>query len=230
MSVMRQGYGSEWHLRSMLATTPERVSHEILTALTSAGLSSARDLVWHQSYLTMEEPEICGLDFLDSSLLVRQEWSKWWPQRGNVQNWDAVGTLHLEGGETEWLLVEAKANLQEVCSNCGAKEHGGLPLIRSALRETQVAAGVAGEPDWTQPHYQYPNRLALLHFLHRQGVAARLVFLYFTGDKGNERRVCPRSREEWAGTLECMKRTLGLNGQSELEKHVHEVFLDVKTA
>jgi len=50
--------------------------------------------------------------------------------------------------------------------------------------------------DWNQPYYQYANRLAFLHFMGTQGVAARLCFLYFTGDAAPG-RTCPKSREAW---------------------------------
>src|SRR4051812_4134667 len=101
---MRKGYGSEWHLRSMLAKRQERVSSEVLSVLAAAGLSSSSRVDWHPTYLEMGAPELCGLDFLESGSPVRREWLKWWPQSGNVQNWDAVGTLQHDGGATEWLL------------------------------------------------------------------------------------------------------------------------------
>lgn len=228
MSVMRHGYGSEWHLRSLLSTKPENVSSAILSELAVLGVPSASEVVWESSYLKVGEPELCGLEFLDPSSPARQEWRNWWPQTGNVHNWDAVGTVRHNGHPRECLLVEAKANLQEVRSNCGAEEHGGLPKIRGRLRETQLAVGLKPERDWTKGHYQYANRLALLHFLRSQAVPARLVFIYFCGDYGDDRRNCPRSRDGWKPTLAAMKEHLGLRGESELEQHVHEVFITVE--
>jgi hypothetical protein len=32
-----------------------------------------------------------GLEFLDSASDVKSAWVKFWPQSGNVPNWDAVG-------------------------------------------------------------------------------------------------------------------------------------------
>jgi hypothetical protein len=228
MSVMRVGYGSEWHLRSLLAAEPARVEEAILSALKADGVVLARSIIWHPTYLKLETPEVCGLDFLERGSQARMAWKSWWPQSGTVHNWDAVATLCHQTGQKEWLLIEAKANLQEVESNCGAKEHGGLALIRLSLRTTQLACGIADERDWTKGHYQLANRLALLHFLRRSGVAARLIFIYFIGDRGNARRDCPASREPWDRKLGEVRSHLGLTGKSDLEKNLHEVFLCVE--
>jgi len=32
-----------------------------------------------------------GVDFVDPRLAVSANWKKFWPQTGNIPNWDAVG-------------------------------------------------------------------------------------------------------------------------------------------
>jgi hypothetical protein len=169
------------------------------------------------------DAERTGLDFLSASDPVRQGWSRWWPQTGNVQNWDAVGKLTIDGRE-EWILLEAKANTQELETECGAKERGGLPQIRQCLAECRQAMGITGELDWFRPYYQYANRLAVLHFLALHGIDARLLFVYFTGDKIPNRN-CPSSIEGWEPILKTMKAALGLTGKSHIEQRIYELFL-----
>ncbi len=173
----------------------------------------------------MLDGEWKGLDFLPDDLPAKDDWRKFWPQTGNVPNWDAVGWLQ-QGPQMDLLLVEAKAHVEEIQSRCGAKEQGGLSRIRSAFQEAKAAFGVQGDPDWLEPHYQYCNRLAALHFLMRHGVSARLVFIYFLGDN-NPHGGCPLDEAAWQAVLEPMKAQLGLTGGSQLERRVHEVFLPV---
>lgn len=169
--------------------------------------------------------ELTGVDFLATQHPARDAWCEFWPQRGNVQNWDAVARLKYPDRD-EWALVEAKANVEELRSASGAKHPGSVSKIKLALDETKRAMGVNPERDWTQPYYQYANRLAFLHFLATQGVAARLCFVYFTGD-AVPGRTCPRSQKEWKPAIDEMKANLGLTGKSEIEKRVHHVFLPV---
>jgi len=91
----------------------------------------------------------------------------------------------------EWLLVEAKANIQELKSSCGAKEkgqrsEGGRKLIAHTLAAVKSTLGVAEDRDWLNGYYQYCNRIAVLEFLNRQKVPTRLMFIYFVGDKGSD--------------------------------------------
>lgn len=235
MSKIFQGFGSEWHMRTLLARSPEVISQAVLSVLSESGINYPSDINWHPNYLELGKPELRGLDFLPIDSPVRLEWVKHWPSQGNVHNWDGISSFQKEGGDKEWLLIEAKANLQEVRSNCGAKgmkegekaAPGGLTLIKATLEKAQEAIGISREKDWTRGHYQYANRLALLHFLHSHGIAARLVFLYFSGDAGGGNRNCPDSPDGWTKTLRDMKKSLGLTGESNLEQHVHEIFLTV---
>jgi hypothetical protein len=148
-----------------------------------------------------------GVDFVDSSSGVKSVWLEFWPQSGNVPNWDAVGRLELDS-VTEYLLVEAKAHVEELQSTCTAKEakqEGGLDKIMDALKTTIKASGSAAEVDhWLGPYYQYANRLAHLHFLIEHGIPARLVFIYFCGDdwggkalRNGKSPICPEDTTAW---------------------------------
>ena len=69
----------------------------------------------------------------------------------------------------ELVLVEAKAHLGEIGSNCSAKE-AGRGIIRKAFERTQDALSVNTSSDWTEKYYQYANRVACLHLLTQTGL------------------------------------------------------------
>ena len=175
---------------------------------------------------TWRDGEWKGLDFLDLDNPARMAWQKAWPQRGNPPNWDAIGRVTVDGIK-EWLLVEAKANTEELHSSCQASEAGGRPLILQALTATQARLGVAAERDWLERYYQFANRVFVLDLLLGSKVPARLLNIYFTGDLGDERRSCPADIRGWDQALASLKAHIGLPRTHALEGRMHEIFLSV---
>ncbi len=106
-----------------------------------------------------------------------------------------------------------------------------MDQILAAFEATQAARpGRLGPHAWMGPYYQFYNRLAFLHFLREQnGIPARLLFVYFLGDKFPEGRaeVCPETEEEWQPALEEIERTIGWTAGNPLADHVHKLFLPV---
>jgi hypothetical protein len=160
---MGNGYGSEFHLLRYLGYHRHELNRAVEEKI-GGRVSDWLDFpVGGKGKLGKEWK---GVDFVDSPSDVKSAWLKFWPQTGNVPNWDAVG--HLESNsDNECLLVEAKAHVEELHSSCGASKKGGLDTIRTALEGTITASGSAAEiDDWLSPYYQYANRLAHLHFLY----------------------------------------------------------------
>jgi hypothetical protein len=231
MGEMGCGYGSEFHLLRYLGYHRRDLNHAIEQE------TGGRVLDWLDFCFDSRrkfpdlDAEWQGLDFLGpDSEGVKTAWEGFWPQTGNVPNWDAVGLLQLQS-RTEFILVEAKAHLEEVRSECGAHEGGGLPMIRKAFAETIAAHRFKADPDeWLKPYYQYANRLATLHYLTQHNVLSRLACVYFTGDDATRYKghvLCPQNEQEWNACLHEMDRRLGITGSSELEQRVHRVFLPV---
>ena len=229
MGIIGHGYGSEFHLLRYLG----RHRHDLNQAVEEQ--TGGRVLDWLDCGFDQArrfphlDTEWRGVDFVDQDTDVRSDWSKFWPQTGNVPNWDAVGLLQ-SSSYVEFLLVEAKAHSAEIQSECTAVEAGGLAMIRQALGETIAANGFASNAEnWLRPYYQHANRLAQLHFLRQHNVPARLLFIYFLGDGFPEekKKVCPKSKEEWGLCLQPVYSHLGLTGKSDLEKRVHNLFLQV---
>lgn len=158
----------------------------------------------------------------------------WWPTTGNVPNWDAVGRREIDG-QTEWLLVEAKAHLHELDQRCAAKdagEGGSREVIARRLDEVKAALSPGNPNDWLAHYYQYANRLATLWFLQEHGVPARLLHICFLGDE--DFRDAPGTREEWfcgrrrVSGVDTMQQWFGRPFTHALEVRLHELFLSVE--
>ena len=233
MSTIGHGYGSEWHLLRWLGYHRQELSARVASAVGADGVAwfdlgpnlksrdaFDRDLEW------------VNLDFLHSDDSARAAWARAWPRASGRAgpHWDAVGRAHF-GARTEWLLIEAKAHLGEVRSDCGATSPGSIAKIEAAFADTAPSFGVADTTKWLRGHYQLANRLTLLHVMNTNGAAARLVLIYFFGDDATRYRgavVCPPNAAGWRGTLDAMHGHLGWTpGQGVLGAPVHEVFLPV---
>jgi hypothetical protein len=231
------GYGSAWHLLRCLGWQRARFTSRIAAEV------GATQITWldfigytgNQSYpsgMPIRDGEWKRIDFITDAH-VQQAYNEFWPTRGEQQNWDAVGKAVIAGTE-EWLLVEAKAHPAEIRANgTDAKETGGRPTIRSAFVKTLQALGhddaaaPAQAEQWLKGHYQHANRVATLHFLTKHGIQARLIFLYFCGDRHPDDKFCPANPEEWKPTLQKIDENLGLKRTSTLEQRVHNVFVNV---
>jgi hypothetical protein len=224
MGAIGNGYGSEWHLLRHLGQHRACLNEAVSTA---TGATSVR---WLDFPFDGKKPRLDrewqGLEFLPVDDPARAAWNDYWPQTGTQQNWDAIGRASI-GGREEWLLVEAKAHLDELNSRCGAKEKGGLAQIRDALTGLKRALSIDEKCDWLNGYYQLANRLAVLNFLTENGVPARLVLIYFTGDTRDDRMTCPRNEVEWQDALSDQDQWLGLKRDHPLAKRIHKVFLPV---
>ncbi len=223
MSIIGYGYGSEWHMLRYLGYHRKALNSAV-EELTGGTVKEWLDRPFN-SQKKFLDAEWKGLDFLPDDSPAKNEWKNFWPQTGNVQNWDALGVFQ-KGSSKEFLLVEAKAHLGEIRSQCGAKEIGGKLLIVKALDEAKHAFGVSQEKDWLRPYYQYCNRLAILHFLIKHGIGARLLFIYFLGDK-RQNAICPEKENEWEIELNKMYDHIGPLENPELTNRIHHLFLPV---
>ena len=121
MGKMGNGYGSEFHLLRYLGYH----RHDLNRAVEKE--TGGRVSEWLDFAFGGEERldrEWKGVDFVDSASDIKSAWMKFWPQTGNVPNWDAVGRLELNSG-VEYLLVEAKAHVEELQSSCSASRTAG---------------------------------------------------------------------------------------------------------
>ena len=172
------------------------------------------------------DAELRGLEFLyDWRPDLKPSWEAFWPTGGGLQTWDAVGRLCAEPGP-DLLLLEAKSHVDEMDSDCRAKNPGGLLKIQRSFEEVKRSLGASPDADWTRGYYQAANRIATLYFLQREHVPARLLFVYFLGDRVSARK-CPRTAEEWKPAINAQWAHLGLATDHCLANRVHGLFLPV---
>jgi hypothetical protein len=216
------GYGSEWHFDHYRRVQPLVLDQEIKTAM---GKADAQ-IEWDYPCADVLANEPRGLEFLGADPSQRktlEAWRTFWPQTGKQINWDGVARDLTTG---EWLLFEAKANHPEFCSSvCGAVGKGRV-LIESAMSKVKRHLNVHRDFHWLGTYYQYANRLACLYFLNvLRRIPARLVLVYFTGDKFPDGRECPLNEARWRELIQACHLTLGLEEDHPLRQQVHEVFV-----
>jgi len=124
-----------------------------------------------------------------------------------------------------WLLVEAKANVEELRSSCKASPDGGRPLIEACFALTRQRLGVARDRDWLSGYYQLCNRLAVLDLLNEHGAPAHLLNIYFVADRSGPGRSCPQDAAAWEPGLRDMEEHVGLPAGHRLASQVHKLFL-----
>ena len=220
-------YGSAWHMLRMLGYHRGYLEQKIKAQVK---LMKTEWLDFH--FEGGGDQELTGLEFLKNGTNVEKKalkaWSDFWPQQGTPHSWDAIGKAIMPDGREEWLLVEAKAHLGELNTDCGAKAEKSLYTITRALAETGKSLNITNPESWLNGYYQYANRLAVLHFLNKHNVPARLLFIYFCGDTSSASRICPGDEAGWTETLQKQDKHLGLtNCTGELTRRVHKVFLNI---
>ncbi len=222
------GYGSDCHLLRFLGRHREFLDQNV-SRETRASAVRWLDFGFRpkQGQGDWPDVEIRGLEFLREDSPARRDWEKsYWPQTGNVQNWDAIGQVTVNGHQ-EWLLVEAKAHIGELKVDWGAKSERGVSMIEAAIEDTKQALGVGHDRDWRKGYYQYCNRLIALNFLNKHGEPAHLLFIYFCGDIRSDGAECPSDPAGWTEALEAQDQHVGLPSGHYLEDRVHSLFLQV---
>ena len=233
MATFGNGYGSECHLLRYLGRHRECLNRSVCEVV------SATDVRWLDFRFATswpgEKPESLwpdeewkSLDFLEEQNPdVVVAWKKSWPHGRGVMNWDAVGKIEVDG-TWEWMLVEAKSHTGELHSQCGAKSKKSIGMIKNTFEKVKSTLGAKKEDDWIKGYYQYANRLAILHHLTKHNVKARLLFVYFCGDKWpKNNKNCPKNEAGWGEALEEQAKHLGLDENHQLVQRIHKLFLPV---
>jgi len=210
--------GSQKWIQVLINARPELLNVRIREEIASL---SGREICWVSPLKQDGFAEYRDAAFLEKLNLqdLSEELQKFWPNRG--PQWDALGRT---SDEKAFILVEAKANVPELVSFCGAKDRESLKTITASLSETRQWLNCK-EPriDWKYGFYQYANRLAHLYFLRRKAQKeAYLVFLYFLEDSTR----IPTSRDVWNSALKLQKKLMGLSAGS-LTGKVVDLFINV---
>lgn len=225
MANMGKGYGSECHLLRWMGRHRKLFDDRVSVTLGRPGVpinwldfGFDPDKLW-------PDAEFRGLEFLYGRPGLKLKWEKFWPTGRGIHNWDAVGWIGAEPDQ-ELLLLEAKAHVAEMRSDCGAKNPKSIRKIERCFEEVKRCLGASPEAHWMRGYYQAANRIAAIYFLHRERVPARLFFVYFMGDRISGKE-CPRTKEEWEPAIKAKWAHLGLGTDHCLANRVHELFLPI---
>ena len=219
------GYGSECHLLRWMGRHRNLFNERVSKAVGRPGapidwldFGFAPKKLW-------PDAELRGLEFLYDRPGLKPKWQDFWPTRGGIHNWDAVGWIG-EEPERELLLLEAKSYGKEMETDCGAKCPRSIQKIEQSFEKVKECLGASPQDDWIRGYYQAANRIATLYFVQRERVPARLLFVYFLGDRV-PRRECPRTADGWETAITAQWKHLGLAPGHCLSDRVHELFLPI---
>lgn len=223
MSKIGYGYGSEWHLMRYLAYHRNFLKKTIIDK-TGIRHFEFVDHRFSQSPKILEDDiELAGIDFIDEEdILVK--WDDYWPHTGSPPKWDAIGIGKKESQKC-YLLFEAKANTDEIKSECKAVSKESICIIEKALCDTKNDLGIKTDNDWKKCYYQMANRISVLNFLNKNDVVSIMINIYFTGEREDMfgPNQCSRSESQWNEHLKIAKNYLGF---SELENYF-DIFLSI---
>lgn len=215
----RANKGSQKWIQDIINGCPELINARIQKEITSL---FGREIRWTSPLEQDEFAEYRDTTFLKKINLqgLSEDLRQFWPKNG--PQWDALGrTLD----EEAFILVEAKANVPELVSFCGAEDKKSLKTISASLDDTKQWLNCRDPHiDWKCGFYQYANRLAHLYFLKKKHQKeAYLIFLYFV----NDTEYIPTSRDAWDFALQLQKKLMGLSSAS-LAGKVIDIFINIK--
>lgn len=141
-----------------------------------------------------------------------------WPPKG--PQWDALAKT--TGGYV--ILIEAKANIQEIVSPATGAGENSKAIIDKALSETKKFLNLTNDIDWSGKFYQYANRLAHLYFLRvKCNKPTFLVNIYFIGD---DTVSGPKTKQEWETAIKDLHTCLGLS-EHRLSNYMADLFIHI---
>jgi hypothetical protein len=226
MGKMGYGYGSECHLLRWMGRHRKVFDVAVLSIIKRENSK----IEWLDFEFKPGEKwpdaELKGMDFLKNEEALQKAWNEFWPVGKGIHNWDAVGWVTSDRPR-ELLLVEAKAHIGEIKTDCKAKDSESIKKIEKSFGEVKKALGAPSEIDWMKDYYQVTNRIAALHFLHQQKIPSHLLFIYFTGDLRGSARNSPQTKAEWRKALDDQDEHIGLPKGHLLENWIHKLFLKI---
>lgn len=188
MAEIGYGYGSEWQLLRMLGHHRNKF---FATLKEQLGLAQDTEIHWldyrYDNNKISGDGEYKKREFFEdipeifTPDIMRDFMGDGFGKKLN-QNWDGIFWV----GKTVY-LVEAKAHVKEIISDCGSDNSKSIKAIDLCFEETRKWFGISSDNDWKKSYYQMSNRIAFLKLLHSHGVDAKLVDIYFVN--GYEKKV-----------------------------------------
>ena len=220
MAEIGYGYGSEWHLMRFMArhrNLLEKAIRESIGNVKDVEAFDWFDFKFGGSGITSDN-ELKGLSFLGESQSIKGYIKSDW------QSWDAIFKL-----EDSFYLVEAKAHIEEMRSDCSSDEIKSQEKIKDYICNNLNGLGISINRDMCLVnYYQLANRLATAAFLKNNGIDARCIYIYFMNGYEKPNDFKNASAEMFIDEINKEKAFLGLEGEH-LEDLLYHVFIDAKT-
>jgi hypothetical protein len=232
MAEIGHGYGSEYQLLRFLGHHRHYFEKQIREAM-----KTNEDIYWFDYPVNTNklslDGEYKGISFLENHpnyTSNKEKWEQFWATTGNQPNWDAIFKIG-----KKYVLVEAKAHVDEIISSSGAGEKS-LKIIEKAFNKTKEHFGITTSSNWMKTYYQLANRVAFLYFMNvKCKIETHLLNIYFLN--GYIRRIkaekgyCVIENKSiadkviWEREIDKEYDYLGLT-DSKAEKYIHSVFID----
>ena len=146
------------------------------------------------------------------------DWS-FWPNTRHPQ-WDAIGIAP----DNSLVLVEAKANIEEVKSKIRATDSSSKEIIKSTIFNE-----LDNNDKWLTMYYQIANRLVFLKKIKEHYGSTRnvyCVFLYFADDftlDGTSRKKA--SKVEWEEKISSIHKEVSI--PDSIRNNIKEIIVDI---
>ena len=234
MAEMGLGYGSEFQLLRFLGHHRKELNEKIKESTRLKG-----DLYWldfpKNTVPLSLDGEFEGINFLKEYISksdydnLSVKWRNYWSMKGRQPSWDGI-ILHKNNSETEWVIVEAKAHINELKS---VTKSSSNEQIIEAFKSAQSRFEIASN-NWFGDYYQLANRLAFINFLLDNKLNASILYIYFLNGYEkyeiiNNQKVFIESKSvgkqnEWEKSIEEEYAVLGINGKA--KEYISSVFID----
>jgi len=240
MAQIGHGYGSEWQLLRMLGHHREYFYKELRSQI---GLPPNAEIHWldygWDSTTVSGDKEYKKGEFFEkikeifTSKVVSSIKEDSFGAILN-QNWDGIFWV-----DKTVYIVEAKAHLKEIISDCQSDKPESLDVIEEYFKETRDRFGISSDNDWKKTYYQMANRIAFLALLKKHFIDAKLVNIYFLN--GYEKKIKNpvsgkyytiqnknATKDEWIKAIKKEEDYLGVSKLVGKDKDIIHVFINCK--
>lgn len=240
MAQIGHGYGSEWQLLRMLGHHREYFYKELRSQI---GLSPDAEIHWldygWDSTTVSGDKEYKKREFFKEipEIFTPEVMSKFKEDEFGAklnQNWDGIFWV-----DKTVYIVEAKAHLKEIISDCQSDTPESLLDIEEYFRKTREDEDfeISSDNDWKKTYYQMANRIAFLKLLKCHHIDAKLVNIYFLNgyekktkdpDSGKYYTIQNKNatKDEWIKAIKEEENYLGVSKL--VGKHIFPVFINCK--
>lgn len=221
--------GSRLYLQQYMVDAEEKLSEMIIAASPSLLIFAANkfNIDWKSPLEKCPKGEFYEYrdDFLEVLDLegerykeAKENLREFWPKNG--PQWDGLAVVNGINGEKGFLLVEAKAHLDETKSDLKAVSNQSINKIKKSISRTQEYYGI-GTNDWTKNYYQLGNRIAYLYFMNEiLKIPTWLVLINFTGGEYKKTEL-----HEWLKHYNQIYTSMGIRLNSKLLNNIIQIFI-----